>query len=91
MRFSDLRNVDFPQPLGPMRAVTRRAGMPSETSWRTWLSPYHRFRLSTSKLFMLLLLLAETDAEGKQIWSDRETEQLRTVRREIEKAWGVSL
>ena len=39
----------------------------------------------------LRLLLAETDAEGKQIWNDRETEQLRTVRREIEKAWGVSL
>ena len=39
----------------------------------------------------LRLLLAETDAEGKQIWNDRETKQLRTVRREIEKAWGVSL
>ena len=39
----------------------------------------------------LRLLLAETDAEGKQLWSDRETEQLRIVRREIEKAWGVSL
>ena len=36
-------------------------------------------------------LLAETDSEGKQIWNDRETEQLRILRREIEKAWGVSL
>lgn len=36
-------------------------------------------------------LLAETDAEGKQIWTDRETEQLRILRLEIEKAWGVSL
>ena len=36
-------------------------------------------------------LLAETDAEGKQIWTDRETEQLRVLRHEIEKAWGVSL
>ena len=39
----------------------------------------------------LLLLLAETDAEGKQLWNDTETEQLRILRREIEKAWGVSL
>ena len=36
-------------------------------------------------------LLAETDSGGKQIWNDRETEQLRILRREIEKAWGVSL
>ena len=39
----------------------------------------------------LRLLLAETDAGGNQIWTDRETEQLRVLRREIEKAWGVSL
>ena len=39
----------------------------------------------------LLAMLAETDAEGKRIWNDRETEQLRILRREIEKAWGVSL
>ena len=39
----------------------------------------------------LRTLLAETDAEGNQIWTDRETEQLRVLRREIEKAWGVSL
>ncbi len=39
----------------------------------------------------LSMLLAETDPAGKQIWPDRETEQLRTVRREIEKAWGYSL
>ena len=38
----------------------------------------------------LRILLAETDAEGKQIWTDRETEQLRILRREIEKAWGIS-
>lgn len=36
-------------------------------------------------------LLAETDAEGKQIWTDRETEQLRALRQEIEKAWGFPL
>ncbi|MBQ6928107.1 MAG: HD domain-containing protein [Oscillospiraceae bacterium] len=38
----------------------------------------------------LRILLAETDAEGNQIWTDRETEQLRILRHEIEKAWGVS-
>ncbi|MBO7664219.1 MAG: HD domain-containing protein [Clostridia bacterium] len=39
----------------------------------------------------LRALLAETDADGKQIWTDRETEQLRILRREIEKAWGNPL
>lgn len=39
----------------------------------------------------LRALLAETDAEGKRIWSDPETEQLRVLRREIEKAWGAEL
>ena len=39
----------------------------------------------------LCALLAETDTEGKQIWTDRETEQLRILRREIEKAWGMPL
>lgn len=39
----------------------------------------------------LLALLAEKDAEGRQIWSDRETEQLRILRREIENAWGMPL
>ena len=39
----------------------------------------------------LLALLAETDENGKQIWTDRETEQLRLLRREIEKAWGTTL
>ena len=36
-------------------------------------------------------VLAETDAAGKPIWTDRETEQLRVLRNEIEKAWGESL
>lgn len=39
----------------------------------------------------LKALLAENDAGGKQIWTDRETEQLRVLRHEIEKAWGISL
>ena len=36
----------------------------------------------------LRALLAETDAGGKQIWTDRETEQLRIVKNEIEKVLG---
>jgi putative nucleotidyltransferase with HDIG domain len=36
-------------------------------------------------------LLAETDAEGKQIWTDRETKQLRILRHEIEKSLGAEL
>jgi len=39
----------------------------------------------------LRMLLAETDTSGKQIWTDRETEQLRILRKEIEKAWGEPL
>ncbi len=39
----------------------------------------------------LKAMLAETDSEGKPLWTGRETEQLRTVRREIEKAWGTAL
>ena len=39
----------------------------------------------------LRLLLAETDPAGHPIWSEGEAEQLRTVRTEIEKAWGVTL
>jgi putative nucleotidyltransferase with HDIG domain len=37
------------------------------------------------------MLLAETDAEGKQIWTDRQTVQLCVLRQEIGKAWGVLL
>ena len=48
-------------------------------------------RLTVKEEGWLRILLAETDAEGNQIWTDRETEQLRVLRREIEKAWGVSL
>ncbi len=39
----------------------------------------------------LRALLAERDASGAQIWTDRETEQLRVLRREIEAAWGAPL
>ena len=39
----------------------------------------------------LSALLAEKDGQGNLIWTDRETAQLRVLRREIENAWGVSL
>ena len=39
----------------------------------------------------LLTLLSEKDEQGKQIWTDKETLQLRIVKKEIEKAWGVPL
>lgn len=39
----------------------------------------------------LLALLAERDAGGAMLWSARQTEQLRILRREIEKAWGFPL
>jgi len=39
----------------------------------------------------LLSMLAETGEDGKPLWNERETEQLRILRREIEKAWGVTL
>ena len=39
MRLRQRRSVDFPQPEGPMSAVTWRSGMSMLTSWTTWLSP----------------------------------------------------
>jgi len=39
----------------------------------------------------LMALLAEKDETGRQIWTDRETEQLRILRREIENAWAIPL
>jgi hypothetical protein len=41
MRLRIRRNVDFPQPDGPMSAVTRPAGIVSETRSRTWWLPNH--------------------------------------------------
>jgi hypothetical protein len=40
MRFSARRNVDFPQPLGPMIAVTAFEAMSIETSCIARFSPY---------------------------------------------------
>ena len=50
MRFSVRRNVDLPQPEGPIKAVICRSGMATDTSWRAWFCPYHRFRLLASRM-----------------------------------------
>src|ERR1700693_2213193 len=39
MRFKQRRYVDFPQPDGPMRAVTDFSGIASEMSWSAWFFP----------------------------------------------------
>ena len=39
IRFSERRNVDLPQPEGPMRAVTERASIVIETPWTARKSP----------------------------------------------------
>ena len=41
MRFSTRRNVDLPQPDGPISAVTRRAAIVSEQRSSTLLLPNH--------------------------------------------------
>src|SRR5260370_8533473 len=48
MRLSKRRKVDFPQPDGPMRAVTDRSGMARLMSNRAWLTPYQNDRPWTS-------------------------------------------
>src|SRR5438132_11233539 len=48
MRLSARRNVDLPQPDGPIRATTERSGMSSEMSWRACLAPYQKDRLRTA-------------------------------------------
>src|ERR1041384_6687671 len=49
MRFSARKNVDFPQPLGPMIAVMERAGTSIATFLSTCVSPKKIFKLLTSK------------------------------------------
>ena len=54
MRLSVLRKVDLPQPEGPMRAVTWRAGMSMSTSWSAWWLPYQRLRPRISNAFWFI-------------------------------------
>ena len=55
MRLSVLRNVDLPQPDGPMSAVTWLTSMLRETPLRAWKSPYQRLTFS-AVIFILLYL-----------------------------------
>src|SRR5271157_2778278 len=48
-RFRIRRNVDFPQPDGPIRAVTWPASMDSETRSSTLLEPNHALTLVASR------------------------------------------
>src|SRR5947209_7184656 len=48
MRLRARRNVDLPQPDGPIRATTERSGMFSEMSCRACLAPYQKDRWRTA-------------------------------------------
>src|SRR5258708_7431533 len=48
-RLKQRSKVDFPQPDGPMNAVTRFSSMPSETRLRARVGPYQSDSASTSK------------------------------------------
>src|SRR5262245_20986196 len=50
MRLSTRRNVDLPQPEGPIRATTERSGTGSDTSNSACRVPYQKDRLRTSNL-----------------------------------------
>src|SRR5690348_10091898 len=48
MRFRLRKNVDLPQPDGPIKATTEHSGMVSETSYSACVSPYQNDRFRTS-------------------------------------------
>src|SRR5262245_35147855 len=50
MRLRTRRNVDLPQPDGPIMATTDRSGMSREMSNRAWLGPYQNDRPWTLNL-----------------------------------------
>src|SRR5262249_2879525 len=50
MRLSVRRNVDLPQPEGPISAITDRSGIDSPMSNRACFSPYQNDRLRTENL-----------------------------------------
>ncbi len=49
MRFSVRKKVDFPQPEGPMRAVTVPVGKSSDISLTAWYLPNHACTLRASR------------------------------------------
>src|SRR6516225_1964040 len=50
MRLSDRRNVDLPQPEGPINAITEHSGISSEMSKSACFLPYQKDRLRTTNL-----------------------------------------
>src|SRR5262245_36379610 len=50
IRFRTRRNVDLPQPDGPIRAVTEHSGMVSVIRCSAWAEPYQNDRSWTSNL-----------------------------------------
>ncbi len=50
MRLSERRNVDFPQPDGPISAITDRSGMVKETSNNACFLPYQNDMFLTTNL-----------------------------------------
>lgn len=52
---------------------------------------YRISRLTVREEGFLMRLLAVTDAQGNQIWTDTEIQQLQILREEIGKAWGFPL
>src|SRR5436305_6801713 len=54
MRLSERRNVDFPQPDGPMRAVTSLGSTVMLASASAWNEPNQAFRPSTSMRLAML-------------------------------------
>src|SRR5262245_23970851 len=51
MRLSVRRNVDLPQPDGPISAMTEHSGMMREISNSACVDPYQKFSPFTSNLF----------------------------------------
>src|SRR5262245_26757159 len=54
MRFRQRRNVDLPQPEGPISASTERSLMSTEMSNRACLEPYQKLSARTVSLFRAL-------------------------------------
>ena len=54
MRSSVLRNVDLPQPDGPMRAVMLFSGMSMQILVSAWWLPYQRFKSLTEMMLFIV-------------------------------------
>jgi len=82
MRLKQRRRVDFPQPDGPIRAVTFRSGTSTDTSSRALVSPYHRLSLSVAMMVLLsmgspvrVFLVVRPDLYRECIEEDHEVQE----------------